>query len=227
MDHLWKWVNSGKPIASLDRLPGIETNCVELDDYSIGYILSEHLLQNGHTRICFLSGSRPNDTRVMGFKTCLLDHGISLSESSVFPTEINLRSGYEVGLSVLKREGVPRPTAFICGNDLVAAGLYKAAHALGLRIPEDISVVGCDDIELASLLGPSLTTVNLDLVTLGERCAQLLLSQIEGGGTFAPQTIHAAPRLVIRNSVKRLGAAKLMPVFKTANPAQENTRSLT
>jgi LacI family transcriptional regulator len=105
MDHLWKWVNSGKPIASLDRLPGIETNCVELDDYSIGYILSEHLLQNGHTRICFLSGSRPNDTRVMGFKTCLLDHGISLSESSVFPTEINLRSGYEVGLSVLKREG--------------------------------------------------------------------------------------------------------------------------
>jgi DNA-binding LacI/PurR family transcriptional regulator len=98
----------------------------------------------------------------------------------------------------------PRPTALVCDDDLLAAGACKAARRLGLRVPEDLSVTGVDDLGLASALEPELTTVRLDAELFGERGMQALLAVLEG----RPPAVGDIPvELVVRGSTAPPGAA--------------------
>jgi len=109
--------------------------------------------------------------------------------------------GYAAALDVLKDAG-SRPTAVLCFNDMVAMGVYRAAHELSLEIPDDLSVVGFDGIDFAELLGPPLTTVDIFPKELGERAARLLVRAIRNqtGRGFEIQEIQ--PRLLERASVR-------------------------
>ncbi len=205
--HLTNWVRQGRALVSMDRLTGTDSNFVDLNDRHIGYMAAEHLFSHGHRRVCFFAGPRQrehhDDERVVGFKMCMLDYGIDPYDCDTIRVGLGWENGYRAASKLLahNRDAF---TAIICGNDYVAGGVYKAAHGHGVRIPDDLSVIGCDDIDLASVLGPSLTTINLNVRDIGEKVALTLLEQIRGGEDFKCVSIPVSPVLVERESVKSL-----------------------
>lgn len=112
------------------------------------------------------------------------------------PAALDVRAGREAAERALSLPG-PRPTAIICDDDILAAGACKAARRLGLRVPDDLSVTGFDDLALATAVEPELTTVQLPAEQVGERGMSALLAVLEGG---TAETGSLPVRLVVRGS---------------------------
>ncbi|HZK78999.1 MAG TPA: LacI family DNA-binding transcriptional regulator [Gemmatimonadaceae bacterium] len=181
------------------RWPGVAS-----DAEGAGRLAAEHLLSLGHRKFGFL-GPATNvhaiRMRERGFVSALADQGIRL-ESSAMRRVPATAAGGQTGMHALL--ALPdRPTAVFCSNDLVAAGALKVCSIEKVRVPDEISIVGCDDIELASLVVPSLTTVAIPARELGARAARLLLQGLVASDTAqrvnrSQRTI--ASRLVVRGT---------------------------
>ncbi len=159
--------------------------------------MAEHLLALGHRRFLHLAAGIPSwtfDTRARSLATHLAQApGTSLGSTRA---PISIEDALTATESALAAPG-PRPTAIVCDDDLLAAGAYKAARRLGLRIPDDLSITGVDDLALATAIDPELTTVRLDAELFGERGMQALLAVLEGR-TPAQDAIPV--ELVVRGS---------------------------
>ncbi len=182
-----------------DRWPGVAS-----DALGAGRLAAEHLLSLGHQRFGFL-GPATNvhavRMRERGFVTTLSARGIHI-ESGAMRRVPATAAGGQTGMHALL--ALPaRPTAVFCSNDLVAAGALKVCSIEHVRVPDEMSIVGCDDIELASLLVPSLTTIAIPARELGARAARLLLQamsrQEPDTRTSRPQRTIAS-RLVVRGT---------------------------
>jgi LacI family transcriptional regulator len=161
--------------------PGIPTHTVSFDNRLCSRDATDYLIGRGHRRITCLTGPARSATakeRVLGFIESLVTHEIDFRESMTVRAGDTSAEGYTAAMKVLTRD--ERPTAFVCCNDMVAMGVYKAANQLGLRIPDDISVLGFDGVEFGELLGPPLTTLSIFPRQIGEKAAEILLSVISG-----------------------------------------------
>ncbi|TDQ02636.1 MULTISPECIES: LacI family DNA-binding transcriptional regulator [unclassified Leifsonia] len=157
---------------------------------------TRHLIDLGHRRIVHLSGPLEwfeAQARVHGCRSELAAAGLTPMPSP--EGDWTAESGYRLGREVL---GDPEVTAVFTSNDQMALGVYHAAHELGRRIPEDVSVVGFDDIAEAAHYWPPLTTVLQDFTQLGRRSVESLVTEIEGGTEPTPVTLR--PDLVVRAS---------------------------
>ncbi|MFO1149991.1 MAG: LacI family DNA-binding transcriptional regulator [Alsobacter sp.] len=167
-----------------------------------------HLVEMGHRRIAFLGGDHTMTTmheRLEGYRDALMEAGIAFDPDLVFetnPTREGGRQGIERALAAARP-----PTAFSCYNDIVAMGAARALATRGIRVGEEIAVVGFDDIAEAEHNAPPLTTVNADTRIMGARAAQSLLALIQGGDP-AGLSFTGGTRLVIRESSRPAGAAK-------------------
>lgn len=159
-----------------DRWPGVASDAI-----GAGRIAAEHLLSLGHRRFGFL-GPATNvhaiRMRERGFVQTLAANGIHI-ESERLRRVSATAAGGAAGMRALLDLN-DRPTAVFCINDLVAAGALKVCALDGVKVPHDMSIMGCDDIELASLLVPELTTVAIPARELGARAARLLLQALQG-----------------------------------------------
>jgi len=170
------------------------------DDVTGARLATQHLVGLGHVRIGHLAGQATVSTGVLrrrGFLAAMAEAGLPA------PPELQVESGFveEGGIRATERLlalGDP-PTALLAVTDMVAAGVYSAARRLGLSVPEDIAVVGYNDIPLASRLIPGLTTVHVPIHEFGSAAARLLLEQIESGRVTPRQVVYA-PQLVVRGS---------------------------
>ncbi|MFJ8938277.1 LacI family DNA-binding transcriptional regulator [Streptomyces sp. NPDC102365] len=164
--------------------------------------VAEHLLALGHRRFLHLAADIPSwtfDIRARELAECLAAvPGTELRTASAPISIDDARAAAETALSAPG----PRPTALVCDDDKLAAGAYKAARRLGLRIPDDLSVTGLDDLALATALDPELTTVRLDAELFGERGMQALLAVLE---SRAPTPGDIPVTLVVRGSTARPG----------------------
>lgn len=156
---------------------------VAVKDIEGGRMATTHLIELGHRRIAFLGDPYPNPFgftasyhRYLGYAQALAEAGIPLSPELVATGEHSRQTAYTLAMSLLLR--APRPTAIFAASDTQAVGVLAAAHELGLRVPEDLSVVGYDDLEIAAHLG--LTTVHQPLFESGHEAARLLLAILEG-----------------------------------------------
>ncbi len=141
----------------------------------------EHLAKLGHKEIGFISGPshyRSAHERREGFTDALAAYGVKLSPRMVVEGAYTFESGVTCAETLLARK--PRPTAIFASNDEMAAGVYKAAYAQGLRIPDDLSVVGYDDSPLATRVWPPLTTVRLPIREMGRKAAEKLIGKEPG-----------------------------------------------
>jgi LacI family transcriptional regulator len=174
--------------------------CVLPDEEPGGRAAIDHLLCQGHRRIAYLTGlpgSWATRRRLAGYRAALRTAGIAYDDRLVLSGNYRADSGYELTRRLLARRG--RPTAIFCGNDLMALGAYLALKEAGLRVPENMSVVGYDDQEdLAADVNPALTTVRLPYYEMGRWAAEQLLSGTVDG--LPPRTYTACP-LVSRASV--------------------------
>jgi LacI family transcriptional regulator len=166
-----------------------------------------HLLDSGRRVIGFLCGpsnSHSARERARGFKTALSAADDDLDETLMRPCTPNPEGGYEVARALLSER--PDLDGLVCYNDLVAVGALRACAELGLRVPDDIAVVGCDDIMVASLLSPALTTLRVPKYEIGASAARMLLDRISG--LRGENEVLLQPELVVRESAPGLDVSE-------------------
>jgi LacI family transcriptional regulator len=157
---------------------------VGVDNYRGGYAATEHLVLLGHRRIAMLAGdfsfSDKSHHRWQGYKRCLAAYRIPCEPELVVQTQYTLESGRE-GVKTLLELRRP-PTAVFCSNDFMALGAMQGAREAGVAIPEQLSVVGFDDMAISSYVHPGLTTVRQPAYDMGSLGADILLGRIRTPG---------------------------------------------
>ena len=166
--------------------------------------VAEHLWKLGHTRISMIIGPqtyRSSIERLAGFSDALAERGLSLPPEFVVEGLYTFESGAACAELLLSRS--PRPTAIFAGNDETAAGVYRTAYLRGLKIPDDLTVIGFDDSPLASRLCPSLTTMRQPIRDMGRLAAERVMAKIAGtdGPPLTATTFF--PHLIVRESSGR------------------------
>jgi len=159
----------------------------------------EHLFNLGHRRIAFVGSRRSyssNQARMRGYWEVLLDHNLPVESDLVFEQDGTLRGGRAVAEDLLSCK--PLPTAVFCFNDMTAIGLLNALYERGVRVPEDLSVVGFDDVDFAAHFSPPLTTVRQPTDMMGRRLVHLLQDLIEGEDDVEPEMLPT--ELVVRGT---------------------------
>jgi LacI family transcriptional regulator len=158
-----------------------EVGVVMLDDIAGGRMATQHLLGSGHRAVGFLAGpsaSRSGRQRAKGFRAALAAAGLPYNPDRARHCSPTVEGGRETARALLIAQ--PELTALFCYNDLVAVGALQACADLGRRVPDDLAVVGFDDIPLAALVTPPLTTCRVPRYELGVQAMRLLLNHING-----------------------------------------------
>jgi DNA-binding LacI/PurR family transcriptional regulator len=179
-----------------ERWPGVAT-----DADAAGVLAAQHLLSLGHRRVGFIgpaSDVHAFRMRERGFARTLREAGVAIESPRWRRAAATVAGGRDAMRALLATD--PRPTAVFCANDLMAIGAVKHALTLGLELPRDLSIVGCDDIELARYVTPELTTIAVPARELGARAARLLLQLIERSSRSVQHQRLLPVRLVARGT---------------------------
>lgn len=200
--------DAGIPYVLLNRrMHDIECDWVVVDYRRGAYLATRHLLELGHRRILYQLGSEdhaPSRDRLPGYREALDEFGVP------FSSDLVLRCGSLSEVHGCVHDAMarlnPRPTAVLAYNDEKALPLMKALRDLGLRIPQDVSVVGQNDLSLAPYLDPPLTTVGHSVRDMGRQGAEILFQKLchDGDAPWVPQRIAYEPRLIVRESTRPL-----------------------
>lgn len=189
-----------RPFVMIDRpFKDLESsNYVSIDNVSAAEIATQHLIKLGRRRIAHITGMLTiTDAcdRLAGYQNALQAAGLPVQDELIAEGMFNYESGYAAMQRLLPR----RPDAVFAANDMTAAGALAAVREAGLRVPDDLSIVGFDDVDVALQTTPPLTTVRQPIRTKGEMAARLLVDLINGKFA-APQHIILPTELVIRQS---------------------------
>ena len=214
--HLQKLVGQGMHLVAVDQPPleddGVTIDSIGMDNIKAMRLLVQHLYALDHRRIGFISGpikTLTREFRLKGYQAALSELGLSFdprlvwegtpnSFGDVAPVEVGRQGAHH-----LLSESNP-PTAIIAINDMNAFGIYAGARDLGVRIPDQLSVVGVDNLTLAEIVEPPLTTIAQPLEDMAHRAVERLIGRMNG--TYVDPSLHqmVSPALVVRNSTKRL-----------------------
>ncbi len=220
LKHLSRVTKRGLQVVAFDRLAetaeGLKLDSVRVDNILGAKLAITHLLELGHRRIGFVSGSVSSASRrdrLEGYRATLQAAGITPSADliwmeNVSPTDSEEEAteiGRVAALSLLNRPD--RPTALFAINDMTAVGVYAGIRELGLRVPQDVSVVGFDDIHLCRAMNPPITTVHQPLEALMKSAVNLLIGRMEGKAHGEVENITMVPELMVRGSTAPLAAA--------------------
>lgn len=179
-DDIKNLIEANIPFVIVGRdFKNIEVDAVYNDEVKGGFLATKYLIKKGHKRIALINGflhKSPARGRLEGYKKALKEYGIPFDDSLVSVGDIDVKDGYERTKQLLEK-GL-NFTAIFAYNDMMAFGAMRAIKEKGLRIPEDIGLVGYDDIPFSSLISPSLTTIRLKKQELGVESLKLLLSRI-------------------------------------------------
>jgi DNA-binding LacI/PurR family transcriptional regulator len=190
------------PVVCIDRRPdGWDGDLVLVANEAGAYSATGHLLRMGHRQLAVITGPLHLANaveRLKGFKRALAEAKVPLEPDYIREARFDRESGYQAATRLLGM--LPRPTAIFACNDLMALGVLLAARELGLRCPEDLSIVGFDNLDFAEFTAPALTTVHQSGYQLGTTAARLLLERINGLQQ-ASKKVVLPTELKIRNSV--------------------------
>ncbi|MGC9539544.1 LacI family DNA-binding transcriptional regulator [Streptomyces sp. UG1] len=195
------------PFVLVDRVAEGTTECsVSVDDVAGGALAVRHLVDAGHRSIAYVSGppglNQVRDRRT-GALNALEEAGLGPEHLRELPTErLDVAAGRDAGARLLGLGG-DRPTAVFCANDLLALGVLQAMYAAGVGVPDDLAIVGYDDIEFAAAAAVPLTSVRQPAVTMGTLAAEMLLEETEaetGAKRHEHRRVVLQPELVVRRS---------------------------
>ena len=173
---------------------------VSIDNVEGAYKATEHLIKLGHERIAHISGPKDvilSQDRLKGYKKALHDHNLKVYDDLINTGDFSYKSGYRNMSRLLKLD--KPPTAIFADSDQMAIGAIKAIKSNGLKVPDDLALVGFDNIEIASIYEPSLTTVCQPMYEIGVKAMQLLLDILEKK-ELENNKIKLESKLIIRDS---------------------------
>ncbi len=180
-EHIETLLRRHIPVVVVDRyLPDVAVDAVLTDNRGGGYLATRHLIDLGHRRIACITGPSditPSAERVAGYRQALEEADIPVDERWILRGDFDYESGFRAAEIFFTLS--PKPTAIFACNDLMAVGVISAAHRKGLRVPEDVSVIGFDDVRLASFTVPLLTTIQQPKHAIGVLAATWLMERVE------------------------------------------------
>lgn len=208
--HFKKLMDLDFPIVFFDRKPDLENTVnVTVNDYQGAYDATRHLVSQGYTKIAHLAGPSNlaiSKRRKEGYLKALEDAGLSARPEWIVECPSGSESeSYQIAMEIFK-DASDRPDAIFAHHDIVAAGAMIAIKKLGLKIPEDVGVVGYSNWQFSSMIDPPLSTVSQPGFSIGENATHLLLDMIAGKepGYQRPQDVMLDTELVIRKSSLRV-----------------------
>ncbi|EGQ8389186.1 TPA: substrate-binding domain-containing protein [Vibrio cholerae] len=170
-----------------------------------GYMAAKHLIECGHKEIGCITGPlirHQAQMRYEGYKRALAEAGIAINPDWIVESDFECEGGYQAFEKLYQCGKLP--SALFVSNDMMAMGVIQAASQRGLRVPDDLSLIGYDDVHIAKFMTPALTTIHQPKYRLGKAAVDTLLYRLENPDTTA-QVVQLEPTLVVRNSVRKLG----------------------
>lgn len=201
MDYISKFQTDIPTVYIGTRSEDSSNSYVVIDDYKAGYIATEYLIKLGHRNIAFVGGyerSTSHTDRISGYKTALNDNGLDAYINNIAGSSFKRESGHGILLEMIKNRRIP--TAIVAENDIIAIGIIEACEKHGYRVPEDISVIGIDDIEFGALSKINLTTVSQPKFEIGQKAAGILLDLISG--KLDSKQVILEPFLIVRGTCR-------------------------
>lgn len=202
-DELRRLVESGVSVLCITgpHPTDLPIDSVYVDNAAAARTAVTYLIERGHRRIGMISGleaAPPQQWRIQGYREALISHGITPDDHLICNGDFTDQGGY-LGMQALLQFD-PRPTAVFAANDLMAIGALRAIREYGLRVPDDIAIVGFDNIPIADLVIPRLTTIAQFQERMGQRAAELLFERIEGKAPPVARFEELPFELIIRES---------------------------
>ena len=199
--------NASCPVLLLDHwTESMDFNSVLINNADAARAITEHLLDNGHREVGYLRGNyriKAFRSRFIGFQTALKKYKVPYKEEYTVTVGTYMSTACQDMLEYLKKK--PKlPTAFFADNDIIALGAMKALQEMGYRIPEDISIVGFDDLTFSEISSPPLTTLRVEKREMGKMAVRRLVELIDGIGTSTVTKIQVCPKIIYRNTVKNI-----------------------
>ena len=207
-DILDEAAEAGLPVVLMNRTAeGYPFSSVSVDNEQGVRAAVAHLISLGHTRIGHIAGPQDISTtlaRLRGFLDSMRSHNLPVDDSQVvYAAALSLAEGLRCGRELL--EGNAEVTAIVAGNDMLAVGCYGAFDELGVRCPQDVSIIGFNDMPFIDRLRPPLSTVRFPHYQLGTEAANLLLERIGTDGGGPVKILYLAPELIVRGSTVPVG----------------------
>lgn len=196
------------PFIVIGRNDHLDCPSIHADNFKAGYQAAQHLIDLGHKEIVFLSGPRSwsdGTDRIGGFKACLAANGLPFSDSQLIFGEFTEQDAYQRMLDLGR--GAKRFTAMIGANDRVAIGAMAALTDLGLSIPDDVAVIGFDNIATGLFVRPSLSTMDIPAQSMGAEGMRLLM-KVQNGERVPSRTVFDAPLLIRQSTCGRSSASE-------------------
>ena len=215
IEHLFRLKLVNFPFVLLENVKGIQANVVSIDNIKAMKKAIKYLMDNGHSRIVHFSGPKHAShtyERIEGYGKAYSESHHVFDESMIVPAGAHLEDGYRTCLQYFRnRSRTSFPTAIVCYNDLVAIGVMTALRELAIAVPDEISVVGNDDIPFSRHHPVQLTTVHAPMFELGRKAAEILINNIESSKPLPIENVVLDAEFVIRKSTKALQSPLTRP----------------
>ncbi|HHF3082250.1 substrate-binding domain-containing protein [Vibrio diabolicus] len=193
------------PVVVMDWGPMLFTSD-KIQDNSLrgGYLAAKYLIDCGHTEIGCITGpliKHQAQMRYEGYKRAMNEAGLEFNANWIIESDFECEGGYQAFMKMAQRGTLP--SSIFVSNDMMAMGVINAANELNIKVPEQISIIGYDDIHIAKFMSPSLTTIHQPKYRLGQAAVETLVRKLDDKSTEA-QVVQLEPTLVERKSVKIL-----------------------
>ncbi|OHY94264.1 transcriptional repressor PurR [Vibrio rotiferianus] len=190
------------PVVVMDWGPMLFTSD-KIQDNSLrgGYLAAKYLIDCGHKEIGCITGpliKHQAQMRYEGYKRAMIEAELDFNANWIVESDFECEGGYQALKKMVQRG--PLPSSIFVSNDMMAMGVINAANELGIKIPDDLSIIGYDDIHIAKFMSPSLTTIHQPKYRLGQAAVETLLTKLENYSK-GPNVVQLEPTLVERNSV--------------------------
>jgi LacI family transcriptional regulator len=191
------------PVVLISTCYNKDLICIKVDDEKAAYDATSYLIINGHKNIGMIAGTRDDEIagipRLNGFLKATKENNLNVKSDNIVYGDFGFDSGKTCFMKLIKK--VPKITAVFCASDEMAVGVLSAAYDLGVKIPDDISLIGYDNTKLSVMTNPALTTISQSLTEMGYQGLKMLVSKIKGMKVESKIFHH---KIVVRKTVKKI-----------------------